>query len=1082
MRLATLTQQLARMLFLAWLLLSSTLLFSQQRKVSGKITNSTGGQPIPGATVNIKGSNLAVVSDAEGVFSITVPNDNAVLLISSVGFDNLEIPVNGRTTVNAELKEKTSSLDEIVVTGYTTQRKKDLTGSVAVVEMNDVRKQPDAQINNQLQGQVSGVTVVGSGSPGEQPQVRIRGFNTFGNNTPLYVVDGVPTQNIFDINANDVATMQVLKDAGAASIYGSRANNGVIIITTKRGSGKVKVQYDAYYGTQVPKKGNVWNTLTPQERADLWWLAKKNSGEALTDALYGSGATPVLPDYISPAGLSEGDPDVDPSKYNVNPDYTSTDEYNNFYRITKANKAGTDWFHEIFSPAPITNHNIAVSGGSNQGSYLFSFNYFDQKGTLMNTYLKRYTLRANSLYKVRDGIRIGENFAISMVDNPRSGILNEGTAIGMAMRQLSIIPVHDIMGNYGGTYSTNGAKMGEAVNPVAQQYRTRNNKGLGTRIFGNVFAEVDLFKQFTLRSSFGGEIYSGYSHSFGYPTYENAENGNTNSYSEGSYFGYNWTWTNTLNYQQTFGDHDLKVLIGTEAYDNKGRNVGGSTQDYFSFDPDYVNLSSGSGTVSNYSGSYSDGLVSYFGRVDYSYKQKYIIGATVRRDGSSRFLTYQWGTFPAVSAGWRISEENFLKGIAWLTDLKIRGSYGVMGNQLNVDPNNAFTTFDSDKSSSYYPLDGSGLALGFRQQRIGNPDAKWEKDINANFGIDATLFGGKIDITADYYRKDIRDLLFQPTLPGTIGSATPPVVNIAQIKSSGFDGSIGGHFDLTNDLRLDANLTFTTYNSKIMKVSDGADYFDDGNTAKRFNGSYIVRNIVGHGISTYFGYQIVGFWNSQAEIDAANADAQKAANNPDAVYQTDVKVGRFRYADVNQDGLVTPDDRTVIGNPNPKFSYGLNLALTYKNFDFSMFLYGVQGNDLWNNIKWWRDFSSSFNGAKSYTALYESWTPDRQNAKVAIQETGASFSTANVPNSYFVEKGSYLRAKNILIGYTFKQPGLTSLGISNLRVYVQAANLFTITKYSGIDPEITGSTTAFGIDEGAYPNQKQYLIGINLSF
>ncbi|HTN08305.1 TonB-dependent receptor [Agriterribacter sp.] len=1096
MKLAKLTPRLARILFLAWMLLGSTFLFSQERKISGKVTNSIGGQPIPGATINIKGSKVATISDQEGTFAITVPNDKATLIITSVGFDLTEISVSGKNFLEIALKEKPGALDEVIVTGYATQKKRDLTGSVAVVDVADMVKQPTADVPNLLQGRAAGVNVISSGSPGEAPQIRIRGTNTFGNNSPLYVVDGVPTENINDINPNDIGSIQVLKDAGAASIYGSRASNGVLIITTKKGKGKIRVSYDGYYGVQVPKSGNVWDILSPQEMAEVKWKALANTFYSLypdstmsySDGLYGTGAAPVLPDYIAPAGLKEGDPGVDQSKYNVNPNYTSSDEYATFYRISKANKAGTDWYHEIFKNAPITSHNISVSGGGDQGNYLMSFNYFNQQGTLIKTYNKRYTIRSNAQYNVTKNIRVGENLSYSVIDNPRITILSEGNAVSMAYRQQPIVPVHDIMGNYAGSFSTNGAQLGQAVNAVAQRERTTNNKGLGYRLFGNVFAEIDLFKDFTVRSSFGGENYSFRGRWFNYPTYENAENSNSNSYSENGGTGYNWTWTNTITYHHTFGSHDIKVVAGTEAYNNTGNYFEGNTKDYFSFDPNYTTLGTGASDPTHTSSRYADALTSLIGRIDYSYMGKYLLSGTIRRDGSSKFLNHTYGVFPAISAGWRISDENFMKSITWLTDLKIRGSWGIMGNQFNVSSGNSFTTYDSDKGSSFYDINGTSNSIvqGFRQLQIGNPDAKWESDINANIGFDAVFFNGKLDLTVDYYRKDINDLLFNPNLPGTAGAAGVPYVNAAQMKNAGFDISAGSHFDVGTDWKFDLTANFTTNKNEILRVSDGIDYFDG--QSRRFNGSAIIRNQVGHPVSSFYGYEIVGFWDSQEEIDAANIEAQKATNNPDAVFQTDAGIGRFRYNDFGK-GIVTPASRTFLGNPVPKFTYGLNIGVSYKQFDLSAFFYGVSGNKIWNQVRWWTDFYPSFGGGLSKTAMYDSWTPDHQDAKAPILENSGNFSNTSVPNSYFVEDGSYFRLKNMQIGYTLPASLLEKAGISRVRIYVQGANLFTITKYTGIDPEVGVSqeggdrrSVELGIDEGAYPSQKQFLFGLNVTF
>jgi TonB-linked SusC/RagA family outer membrane protein len=1060
------------------LLLAAAVVHAQERTVSGTVTDEA-GSTMPGVNVLIKGTAAGTVTDVNGKFQLLVPGDDAILVFTFVGYAAQEIPVAGRSVVDVPLQQDMTNLSEVVVTGYGSQRKKDLTGAVSVVDVAQMTQVPDAQVANQLQGRASGVTILGSGQPGASPQIRIRGLNTFGNNSPLFVVDGVPTTSINDLNPNDVASMQVLKDAGSASIYGSRAANGVIIITTKKGKDKVKVTYSGWYGVQTPPKGNVWNTLSPQEQAELKFQVQRNMGQAVGDEQYGYGTTPVLPDYILPTGAMEGDPGTSPDGYYVNPNYTSVDDFNTFNQIVRANKSGTDWFDEIFDPAPSTSHNLSLSGGGEQGNYLFSLNYYNQQGVLINTYLKRYTLRSNSQYNVGKHVRIGENLAYSITDNPQSEILAGGTAIAHSFRLQPIIPVRDIMGNYAGSRAAN---MGDAFNPVAMRDRTRNDEGLDHRLFGNVFAEVDFLRGFTFRTSFGGEVYSNTWNSFTFPQYENKENTNTNQYTEGAASGFNWTWSNLLTYHKTLEKHELTVVAGTEAYNAEGRELGGSTQGYFSFDPDYVNLGTGSGTRTNYSLRTTEALFSLFGRLDYIYNDRYLFGAVIRRDGSSKFINDRYGVFPAVSAGWRISEESFMKGITWLQELKIRGNYGVMGNQINVGAANGYTTFGANRNSSYYDINGTGNtgAEGFEKTQIGNPNAKWEKNISTNIGVDVSLFNGKVSLEADYYRKDVNDLLYNPSLPATSGGGDAPYVNIARMRNHGIDLQLNTVTDITTDLKLNATLTFTTYSNQIQKVSNGASYFDlDSRT---FDGSSIVRNREGNSIGQFFGYKIVGFWNDQQDIDDANEGAVLSTGREDAVYQDGASLGRFQYDDTNHDGQITSEDRVMLGNPNPDFSYGINLAFRYKAFDLSIFLYGTQGNDLWNNVRWWTDFYSSRTGAKSKTALYDSWTPERHNAKAPIQETTSSFSTINVPNSYFVEDGSYLRAKNVQLGYTLPPSLLQKVGAEQLRIYLQATNLFTITRYSGLDPEVGGSTTVFGIDEGAYPASRQYTVGLNLTF
>lgn len=1078
------TRLACRVLPMLCLLFSFLFSQAQNQTINGKVINEADKKPLAGVTVTVKGTKTATVTNEDGSFSLRGLDPGAVLQFTSVGFQSSEVAASRAELVS--MKSSESIMSELVVVGYATQKKRDLTGAVSVVDVTKMNKQPSPSISDQLQGQVAGVTITTSGSPGEPAKFRIRGFGSFGTSDPLFVVDGAQTTNINDVNPNDIATMQILKDAGAASIYGSRASNGVVIITTKRGRGKTRIAYDGYYGTQRPKVKNPYNMLNPQDQANLKWIALRNTAELnnetveYNDPIYGSGAAPVLPDYILPFGKKEGDPAVNPSLYYVNPNYTETSDLNSFYQIIRANKTGTDWMSELFSPAPIQSHNLSASGGTDQGSYLFSMNYFNQQGVLMNTYNKRYTLRANSEYKFNKNVRIGENLSYSIIDNPRIGILSEGNDISMAYRQQPIIPVYDIMGNYAGT---TGGKIGQATNPVANRQRSINNKGLANRLFGNVYGEIDFLKSFTFRTSFGGEYYSYSGRYFNYPTYENAENSQSNSYGEYAGSGFNWVWSNTVTYSQSFGDHNLKVVAGTEAINEGGTSLDANTTNYFSFSSDYTTLTTGAGAATHSSGRYSRSLASLIGRIDYNYKGRYLLGATVRRDGSSAFgPDNKYGVFPAFSAGWRLSDENFLKDVKWLQDLKVRGSYGVMGNQANLAADNQFTTFNSDRSSTFYDVNGTSnsLVLGFRQGRYGNLAAKWESQKYTNVGFDATIGNRLLEIVADYYVRSVSDMLYAPELPGTAGAATPPTVNIGKMQTSGFDLSIGTHFDINKDFGFDITGTFTTFKNQIKQIADGIQYFAE--ESRRFNGSTIIRNEVGHPVSSFYGYKVVGFWNSQAEIDAANEQARKATGNPDAVYQTEAAVGRFRYDDKGA-GIVTPESRQFLGNPTPKFNYGLNVGGFWKDLDFNFFFYGVHGNQLWNQVRWWTDFYPSFAGGKSYTALYNSWRPDHMNAKAPIQENAGSFSTNSVPNSYYVENGSYIRLRNVQVGWTFNNPGVAKLGISRLRLYVQGANLFTSTKYTGLDPEIGGgSNTAFGIDEGAYPVVKQFLVGLNVSF
>lgn len=1054
--------------------------------VTGKVTNSK-AEPLVGVSVIVKGADIATSTEENGTFSIDVAS-HGTLVFSYVGFATMEIPVNGRSYVDVVLEESISELDQVVVVGYGTQGKKDLTGAISVVDVDNLSRQPTGLITDQLQGQAAGITITGSGQPGESPQVLIRGINTFGNNNPLYIVNGVPTQEISNLNPNDVASIQVLKDAGAASIYGSRASNGVIIITTKKGRGNLSVSYAGFYGIQEPKGRNPLQMLNPMEQAELRFLASANSGQPISesnpDLLYGPGPKPVLPDYIAPLGARFGDTSVDPSLYYVNPHYTDKSDLDAFYRITQANKSGTNWYRELFRNAPITSHNISASGSNDNANYFFSLNYLGQNGNVINTYLKRYTVSSNTSFKIGKGITIGENMQYSVNENPT--INSRHNSLYQVFEVDPIVPVHDIMGNFAGVY---GTKLGGKQNPVATASRTKENRNSNQRVLGNIFVDVDIIKNvLTYHSSFGADIASGFRHSFQFPQYENNENNSQNVYSESTNSFMDFTWFNTLEFHKIFdGVHDLRLLAGTEANRRNERMSSASVSGFYSFDPDYVSLSTGTGTRLSASNKNELRLWSQFLRGNYVYNDKYLLSFTVRRDGSSRFSReMRFGWFPSASIGWRLSEERFLRDYSWVSDLKLRASYGVMGNEMNVSASNAFSTFIRHMDGSFYDIAGSNNSLtsGFQVGQIGNPDARWEKNKNLNVGVDFSFFANRYDLTIDYFNKRIDGLLFNPSLLATEGNGIPPFVNIAGMENKGIDLSFTSRHKLGNDLSFESSLSFTHYKNKITRVSETRDFFDTPKPGGFSDASYI-RNKVDYPVSSFYAYKVIGLWKTQLEIDEANSLAKNATQDDDAVYQTGIGLGRFRYMDVDKDGIITPNDRTFIGDPQPDFTYGVNLGITFKNFDFSTFLYGVYGNDIMNALREKLDFHGVH--ANSKRALYDSWTPDRPNATVPIQELSTNFSASETPSSYFLEKGSYLRMRNVQLGYTLFSNRLKRIGVQNLRVYLQGANLFTITNYSGLDPEVLGNISEYdvtnqGVDAGSYPAPRQYIFGFNLTF
>jgi len=1048
----------------------------------------------------VVGTQTGTATSADGQYELTVQNENATLQFSFVGYQTQTIDINGRSTINVTMEPETLTGEELVVVGYSEERRADLTGSVQVVDTDDLQQLPGGQITDKLKGNAAGVSVISSGQPGQDPQIRIRGVNTFGNNTPLFVVDGVSTQSINNLNPDNIESIQVLKDASSASVYGARAANGVVIIETKQGEGDLSISVNSSVGmSRQPDESNPWNMVDPQGRAQLKLLAACNSNRGVSDFTpsdpqysfpdgcgqypNGSLGSAELPNFVLPAGADEANPE----DYFVVPEYSGDLSPADFTQIVEADRSGTDWFDAINRTGVTTNTNLTASGGGENGSYLLGVGYRKEEGTVKETFLERLSLRVNTTYDITDNIRVGENLSYTAEENFLTNELNEGSAIGMAMRMRPLIPVQDIRGNFAGS---RGNGLGNAENPVAYRARTRNDENLNKRLFGNVFAEVTFLEDFRFKSLVGGAIESGYSQFFQFPTYENSENNAINAHTEQARNNYDWTWTNTVNYNSTFNEnHNVSALAGVEWKQDVDRFESASVQDFFSFDQNFTNLGNGTGTKSVSSSKTVVTLLSQFGTIDYNYARRYFLSGTIRRDGSSRFVEEnRWGIFPAASAGWRITGEPFMEGVLpWLTNLKIRGSWGIMGNQLNVNPNNAFTLFGSQQFAYNLSGDNASTAQGFTASRIGNPNAQWEEQRNTNVGVDLAILDGKVEATVDYYIKEVDDLLFAPELPGTAGQAAQPFVNVASMENTGIDASVRSQATI-GDLRIDGSINITSYNNEITKVSNRADAFSS--ESRRFNAANIVRNEVGKPVSSYFGYKVVDFFEPE---DFNDADGNGMITPADTLKegvpgQTAAAPGRFRYKDVNGDGEITAEDRTFLGSPNPNFTAGLNLNLSYRNWNLNMSLFGSQGVEVWNQVKWWTDFFSSFNGGKSVEALENSWKygQDNSDATVPIQETQRTFSTNQVPNSYFVEDADYLRLQNLQLGYTVPSSLTQRFGVQQLRVYVQGNNLLTFTNYSNPEPEIGGNdatdATSFGIDEGSYPTPRQYRFGVDLTF
>ncbi|MCY7350830.1 MAG: TonB-dependent receptor, partial [Cytophagaceae bacterium] len=962
------------------------------------------------------------------------------------------------------LQEDAASLSEVVVTVYSTQQKKNITGAVSVVKTKDLLSVPAASFTQQLEGRAAGVTVGTSGEPGAGVSVRIRGISSFGNNDPLIIIDGTPLKGEFlnGVNPNDIESIQILKDASAASIYGSRAGNGVIIITTKRGvKGQTKVTYDSYYGLQSDASRHV-RMLNPTEFADLLFQSYQNVGQTPPSTLFGTGKTPRLPDYIVPAGAMEGDPRVNPTNYSTDIDDPN---YNiSKFIITKANKEGTDWQREIFRVAPIQSHNLSITGGTDKSRFAVTGSFFDQKGILKETFFQRYSLRANSEFEVKKNIRIGENFQFNYINEFKTpgGNQRESSVFTKAMQHHTIVPLYDINGGYS---SNKAPGIGTGESPTAQILREKDNKNFYTQILGNVYAEATILKNFTARSQFNLQYNTGWNRYYTYRRYEVSEPNASNSYGESSNYGLTWTWTNTLTYARNFGQHNVKAYIGSEASKSTRRGLNASRNNYFIDDPDYRALDRGEKNQTNGGGGGNSSLYSLFARAEYGYADKYLLSATVRRDGSSRIgYNRPYGTFPAVSAGWRVSKESFMQGLGWLTDLKVRLGWGQTGNQ-EIDAANSYSFYGGSIGGSSYDVSGTSnsVTTGYAIARYGNPDTKWETTSSTNLGIDASFLNGKIDMVLDVYKRRTTDLLYTLPLPATAGLGAPPAINIGDMENKGIDFSVNYRGNLGSDLRFDMGLNLSHYSNKIIRVGESDDAF--------FSDAYvrygpITRGAVGQPISSYYGYVVQGIFQNEAEVKAAATQAgiDKDRSDPFKTYDTPTGpvrgqgIGRFRFSDINADGVIDDKDQTFIGSPHPKLVYGLNLSMAYKAFDLTAFFQGSYGNELYMYNRWWTDFNS-FQVNRSAQMLYESWRPDRPNARLPLLDNRDSFANGYA-NSYYVQNGSYLRAKSVILGYRLPNALVNKIGVDNARVYIQGQNLFTITKYEGMDPAILQNSNA----------------------
>jgi TonB-dependent starch-binding outer membrane protein SusC len=1047
------------MLLLCVFMFSTLLTFAQDRRVTGKVAGGD-GQGIPGVSVILKGTKTGTTTDVNGAFALNLTGGKDILGFSGVGYKSAEVKVGTQSNVNVTLNEDVSALDEVVVTGYQTLRKRDITGAVTVVEAEGLKNMKGGSFTQNLAGRASGVTISTSGSPGDATNVRIRGISSFTSNDPLYIIDGVPVKDQYNntINPDDIESIQVLKDASTSSIYGSRASNGVIVITTKQGkSGKTKVSYNASFGLATSVKGyNDVLNQSSQNYATAMKLKFPND-----TPLFAQNPS-ALPKYINPQGNT-----VDENTY---------DPINN--QISLTNQAGTDWWGLITRTAQVHTHNISLSGGNDKASFAISGSYMRQEGVLILTDYNLATVRANASFKVSKNFRIGENITYAsnwgVGQGSAGGANNEQGIIGNVLKATPVIPQYDIKGNPGGHVFT--ALTGNFTNPDQKLINNKDNTNKFNRVLGNIYAELDVIKGLTLRTSFGIDVGQGFNKNFTYPEPYRIEGAKTaNSFNENWNQSFTYTWTNTANYSKEIGiNHRIGVLLGQEAIASTNRNISGALSSYFTTDVNawYLNTAFGDPTSRQVSSGGSEAkLASYFGKVDYSYADKYLISATVRRDGSSKFLSdVRYGVFPAVSVGWRVSQEGFMKELPFISDLKLRASYGELGNQ-DIKNYNFANLYGGSVGGTFYDINGSngGLGTGYALTARGNASTIWETSKTTNFGLDASFLNNSLTAVLDIYTRNTSNLLYNPALPGTAGAAASPFVNIGAMRNTGFDLALNYRKSLSKDLSFNVGLNLSHYKNEIVSVSNNDDHFIPSDNLDGRLDIPAFDNKVGYAISSFRGFVAEGLITTEAE---------RAAGYVGSV------IGGIKFKDLNGDGKINDNDRTIIGSPHPTLTGGLNLGVNYKNFDFTAFMFGSFGNDIFNYTKMFSYFMNfNSNIGKDVLAV--------QGTGINPKINGADVAS-RASSTFYIEKGSYVRLANLQVGYKVPKTIADKLGISGARLYLQGQNLFTITGYSGVDPAVSSAnigggnnvtdSAKMGFDGGHYPANKITTIGLNIQF
>ncbi|TBO42412.1 SusC/RagA family TonB-linked outer membrane protein [Pedobacter kyonggii] len=991
----------------AFCLLTINVALAQNITVKGKVIDGGDKTPLPGVTILIKGTQNGAQTDENGNYSISVPA-NATLVFNFVGYTALEQAVNNQTTLNVSLASSTQQLEQVVVVGYGTQRKIDVTGSVGTVKGEDISKQASVNPVSALQGKVAGVSITNNGTPGSSPQITIRGTSTiYGKTGPLYVVDGVWYDDINFLNPADIANISILKDASSQSIYGIRAANGVVLVTTVKGKkGTAVINYNGSVGIQ---------TVTNQVE-----MANASEYATAVNEAYSLQTPPVAPLF---ANTNLG--------------------------------AGTDWYNQVLRSAAVTNHQLSISGGSEKSTYNFSLGYLDQDGIVKNNNYKRYTARLANDFQIFEPLKIGYNVA-----GTYSKSKDAPTTIFRGMYAASpVVPVFNPDGSYGDPNAFNLGN-GSNMNPQAT-LDFFNQNTTKYKINGNVYAELKFLKNFTFKTSIGGDF--GQEEVRGYVPKYKATNTQLSTISKldiDRIENRNWLVENTLTFDKRWSDHSLTILAGQTAQRNKMYTINADAQNvpYTSEGDLYLALGDAAARSIIDKGELST-FSSYFARVNYGYKNKYLLNASIRRDGASQFFGSDnvWGNFPSIGAGWVISNEEFMKNQNIFSNLKLRGSWGKVGNAgVPFNP----STQTVDQSAALIAIFGGIPYTGASIRSIVPPTLFWERSAGTDIGLEMGFFKNRLNVELDYYNRKTEQAIFDIPVLGSLGTANSSLIaNQADIQNRGFEFLATWADKTSGGLTYSISGNLGINNNKVLNVTSGANPIYKGG-AGLTSGYLSTRTVNNRPIGEFYGYQVAGIFQTDAEAAAWPG----------------FKKGDFKYADINGDGTIDLRDRVVLGNPNPKFTYGLNTNFAYKNFDLTLDIQGVADVDVFN-----ANLSSRF-GNENFTKDFfdHRWTgPGTSNTYPSADLAGG---LNNAPNSFYVEKGDYIRLRNIQLGYSLPSAIVNKWKMQRLRVFLNAQNAVNIFGYKGFSPEVGGTPTNAGIDTNVYPLFATYNFGVNVTF